>query len=166
MSCPSVPGREDGWYADYAGVNIVDELEAGLKLTSGCKDFRELRKAFDSVYNGYGMPYCMSYANEVVTKGVCIFKMADGNLKKAIISAVNLGRDTDCIAAIAAGLTGALGGTSTLPAEWIEQVDHATSVHRFTNNKRSLRENSDGLYFAFKKRLDRMRQYAEKMDIE
>ncbi len=161
-----VPGREDGWYAEYAGVNIVDELEAGLKLTADCRDFRDMREAFDPVYNGYGMPYCMSYANEVVTKGVCVFKLADGDLKKAIITAVNLGRDTDCIAAIAAGLTGALGGTSTLPPEWIEQVDYATSVHRYTNNKRTLRESADGLYNAFKKRLERMRRYIDLMDIE
>ena len=161
-----VPGRDDGWYADYAGVNIVDEIEAGLKLTAGCKDFRELRVAFDSVYNGVGMPYCMSYANEVVTKAVCIFKMTGGNLKDTIISAVNLGRDTDCIAAVAAGLAGALDGTSSLPPEWIAQVDHATSVHRFTNNKRTLREHADGLYDAYKSRLRKMRDFASQMDID
>lgn len=162
----TVPGRDDGWYADYAGMNIVDEIKQGLQLTAHCKDFREMREAFDPVYNGVGMPYCMSYANEVVTKAVCIFNMAKGDLKKAIITAVNLGRDTDCIAAVAAGLTGALGGTETLPREWIEQVDYATSVHRYTNCKRTLRENADGLYNAFKKRLKKMRDYAALMDIE
>lgn len=162
----SVPGRDDGWYADYAGVNIVDEIAAGLKLTAHCMDFRELRTAFDPIYNGIGMPYCMSYANEIVTKAVCVFKMAQGDLKKAIITAVNLGRDTDCVAAVAAGLTGALGGTASLPAEWIAQVDYATSIHRFTNNKRTLRENADGLYQAFKKRLQRMSAFAELMDVD
>ena len=108
----------------------------------------------------------MSYANEVVTKGVCVFKMANGDLKKAIITAVNLGRDTDCIAAVAAGLTGALGGATSLPDEWITQVDYATSVHRFTNNKRTLQENADGLYNAYKNRLQKMRGFVEHMDIE
>lgn len=162
----SVPGRDDGWYADYAGVNLVDEIKSGLKLTAHCKNFREMRTAFDPVYNGVGMPYSMSYANEVVTKGVCVFKMANGDLKKAIITAVNLGRDTDCIAAVAAGLTGALGGATSLPDEWITQVDYATSVHRFTNNKRTLQENADGLYNAYKNRLQKMRGFVEHMDIE
>ena len=161
-----VPGRDDGWYADYAGVNLVDEIKAGLKLTANCKDFREMREAFDSVYNGGGMPYNMSYANEVVTKGVCVFKMTGGNLKETIISAVNLGRDTDCVAAVASGLAGALDGTASLPLEWIKQVDYATTVHRFTNNKRTLCEHSDGLYDAFKNRLRKMREFAAEMDIE
>jgi ADP-ribosylglycohydrolase len=162
----NVPGREDGWYADYAGVNIVDELETGLRLTQHCRDFRELREAFDPVYNGVGMPYCMSYANEVVTKAVCAFKMTNGNLKDTIVAAVNLGRDTDCVAAVAAGLAGALDGSSSLPQEWLEQVDAATKVNRYTNSKRTLRENADGLYNAYKTRLGRLRDFATRMDIE
>lgn len=161
-----VEGRDDGWYADYAGRDIVEELKNALELTANCKDFRDMRTVFDSVYNGVGMPYAMAYANEIVTKGICIFKMADGDLKKAIIAASNMGRDTDCLAAVAAGLTGALGGASTLPKEWIEQTDYATSVHKYTNNKRTLRENSDGLYNAYKNRLRKMRSFVEIMDIE
>ncbi|MCL1859576.1 MAG: ADP-ribosylglycohydrolase family protein [Oscillospiraceae bacterium] len=157
-----VEGREN-WYADYAGINIIDEIEAGLRITEKCKDFKDLRKAFDSVYNGTGMPYCMSYANEVVTKAVCIFKLVNGNLKQAIIAGVNLGRDTDCVTAIAAGISGALTGTLSIPAKWIEQVDSATKVNPFTNTQRTMRENSDGLYNAFKNRLDKIKEYYDKM---
>jgi hypothetical protein len=39
-------------------------------------------------------------------------------------------------------------------------------VHRFTNNKRTLREHADGLYGAFKNRLNKSREYAAMMDIE
>lgn len=158
-----VEGRDDGWYADYAGLNLVDELKGALEYTKDCRDHKDLREAFQAHYNGIGMPYNVSYANEVVTKGVCIFKMTGGNLKKAIITAVNLGRDTDCVAAVAAGLSGALDGTASLPKEWIEQVDYATSIHRFTNNKRTLREHADGLYNAFKNRLHTMTAYADEM---
>ncbi|MCL2771820.1 MAG: ADP-ribosylglycohydrolase family protein [Oscillospiraceae bacterium] len=157
-----VDGREN-WYADYAGVNIADEIDAGLKLTAKCKDFRDLRKAFDSVYNGVGMPYCMSYANEVVTKAVCIFKLVNGDVKQAIISGVNLGRDTDCVTAIAAGLSGALTGADSVPAKWIEQVDSATKINPFTNTKRTMRENADGLYDAFKNRLEKMKEFYDIM---
>ena len=158
-----VEGRDDGWYADYAGLNLVDEIKGALEYTKNCRDFRELREEFAKHYNGIGMPYNVSYANEVVTKGVCIFKMTEGNLKESIITAVNMGRDTDCVAAVAAGLSGALDGTASLPKEWIEQVDYATSVHRFTNSKRTLRENADGLYNAFKNRLHKMTAYADEM---
>ncbi len=159
-----VEGRDDGWYAQYAGMNLVDELKEALEYTKDCKDFRDLREVFAQHYNGVGMPYNVSYANEVVTKGVCLFKMTGGNLKETIISAVNLGRDTDCIAAVAGGLAGALDGTASLPEEWIQQVDYATSIHRFTNNKRTMRECADGLYEAFKNRLRKMNDYADRME--
>lgn len=112
------------------------------------------------------MPYPFSYANEVVTKGICIFKMVNGNTKDAILAGVNMGRDTDCVAAVAAGIAGALGGTSSVPEEWIKQLDYATSIHPHTNSKRTLRENADGVYHAFKNRLKKEREYTERNDIE
>ena len=157
-----VDGRE-GWYANWAGVNIVEELEKGLELTAKCKGFKELRRALDNVYNGIGMPYSMAYANEIVTKAVCVFKLVNGDTKQAIIAGSNLGRDTDCLAAIAAGISGALTGTASLPQKWIDQVDAATKKNPFTNTQRTMRENSDGLYNAFKNRLDKMKEFYDKM---
>jgi ADP-ribosylglycohydrolase len=107
----------------------------------------------------------MAFANEIVTKGICVFRMCGGDVKKAIITCVNLGRDTDCSAAVAGGLCGALGGTAHVPQEWIRQVDEATALHRFTNNKRTLRESADGLYEAFKNKLHYYRQHLREMDI-
>lgn len=150
---------------DYCHPDIVlRELDRELKRTAGCKDFRELRKAFDSIYNGHGMPYALSYANEVVTKAVCIFRMVNGNTKDAMIAAVNMGRDTDCIAAIAAGISGALTGASSLPQEYIDQVDYATSVNKYTNSQRPLRETADGLYNAWLNRVNKLRRYVEMMN--
>ena len=149
-----------GWTMKDA---ILREIDRGLSLTASCKDFRDMRKAFDSVYNGTGMPYASSYANEVVTKGICIFHMVKGNPKDAIVAAVNMGRDTDCLAAVAGGIAGALSGGGAIPAEWIEQVDRATAMNRYTNSQRVLRQHSDGLYDAFQDRLARMKAYASEM---
>ena len=157
-----VEGRE-GWYASWAGVNIVEEIERGLKRTAKCKDFKELRKAFDSVYNGIGMAYSMAYANEIVTKSVCLFKLVNGDTKEAIIAGANFGRDTDCLTAVAAGISGALSGTASIPPKWIEQVDAATKKNPFTNTQRTMKENSDGLYNAFKNRLDKMKAFYDRM---
>ena len=147
----------------YCDKSVADEIDSRLKLTEKCKDFRELREAFDPVYNGRGIPYNMSFANEVVTKSVCIFRMVNGDVRQAIISGVNLGRDTDCITAIAAGISGALTGAGAVPEKWIAQVDAATKVNPYTNTKRTMRENADGLYEAFKNRLDAMKEYYDKM---
>jgi hypothetical protein len=138
---------------------VARELERGLKLAEGAADFRELRARFDKMYAGYGIPYAHSYANEVVTKAVCIFRMVGGDLKQAIVSGVNLGRDTDCATAVAAGISGALMGSAGLPSEWVEQVDRATKLNPYTNSQRTLAEHANGLYDAFRARMARMGDY-------
>ena len=143
---------------------ILREIDRGLKRTASCKDFREMRTVFDSMYSGAGMAYAEAYANEIVTKGICVFSMVKGNLKDAIIAAVNMGRDTDCLAAVAGGISGALSGGASLPEEWIKQLDYATTLNRFTNSQRTLRQSSDGLYDAFRARLNRMKSYATEME--
>ena len=83
--------------------------------------------------------------------------MAGGNLYDALIASVNLGRDTDCVAAIASGLAGALTGASSMPQHMIDQVDAATKENIYTNTQRTIRENADGLYDAYQARLQKMR---------
>ncbi len=142
---------------------VVRELERALKLTENCTDVRELRKAFDDVYGGFGIPYAAAYANEVVTKAICIFRMVKGNLRDAIVSGVNMGRDTDCMTAVSAGISGALTGTEKLPEAWIQQVDYATSVNPHTNSQRTIRQHSDALYHAFQARMNKLRNYTALM---
>ncbi len=148
---------------DICDVSVLLELDRALQLTEKCGDFRELRTVFDDMYGGYGIPYSQSYANEVVTKAVCIFRMVKGNLRDAIISGVNMGRDTDCITAVSAGISGALTGSQGLPEEWVKQVDHATSINPHTNSHRTIREQSDALYNAFQARLRKFDRYIERM---
>jgi len=151
---------------DNCDKRVLRELDAGLKIAAKCADFKELRKAFENVdrYNGRGMMYATSYANEVVTKGVCMFKLTNGNLKDALIGAVNMGRDTDCLTAVAGGIAGALSGAASLPPEWIKQVDYATSINPYTNSKKTIRESSDGIYEAFRAKLQRMKTYFTEME--
>jgi ADP-ribosylglycohydrolase len=146
------------------GPRVLPEIERALKATESCRDFRAMRREFDKLYSGAGIPYAQSYANEVVTKGVCIFRMVKGNLKDAIVAAVNTGRDTDCLAAVAGGISGSLTGGGSLPEEWIKQSDYATSLNVYTNSQRTLREHSDGLYAAYKARLAKMRTFVDEME--
>jgi ADP-ribosylglycohydrolase len=90
--------------------------------------------------------------------------MAQGNPKDAIIAAVNLGRDTDCLAAIAGGISGALSGASSIPEAWTRRVDFATTKMPVTNSRRTLREHADGLYEAYRTRLRGLRSFAETME--
>ncbi len=143
---------------------VVWEIDRGLRATRECEDFSDLRSVFDTIYTGRGVPYAFSYANEVVTKAVCIFRMVKGDTMDAMIAGVNMGRDTDCVTAVAAGISGALSGGGSIPDGLIKQVDRATSLNIYTNSQRTLRETSDGLYEAYKARLRRMKAYVEKME--
>jgi ADP-ribosylglycohydrolase len=149
--------------ASMPSVGVIRELDRGLKATAGCSDFRQMRQKFDTIYSGTGMPYAFSYANEVVTKAVCIFRMVRGNTWEAMKAGVNMGRDTDCLTAVAAGLAGALSGPSDIPVELTSQVDKATALNRYTNSQRTLRQTSDGLFMAFQARLKRMKTFVEEM---
>jgi len=146
-------------------VEIRSEIDKALKLTADCGDLHDMRKKFDIIYSGEGVPYAQSYANEIVTKAVCVFRMTKANTWEAIKAGVNMGRDTDCLTAVAAGISGALSGADFIPKDLIKQVDYATSVNPHTNSQRTLRETSDGLYNAFKSRLSRMKAYIQEMDV-
>jgi hypothetical protein len=148
----------------FRPAGIRGELDRALKLTAGCSDVRQMRQKFDSMYSGTGMVYAHSYANEIVTKAICVLRMTQGNTWEAMKAGINMGRDTDCLTAVAAGICGALSGADSIPPQIIRQADYATSVNPHTNSKRTLRETSDGLYDAFKARLARMRTYAGQMD--
>lgn len=143
---------------------IRGEIERGLKATADCGSFREMRRKFDTLYNGRGIPYAFSYANEIVTKAMCVFRMTRGNTWEAMKAGVNMGRDTDCLTAVASGISGALSGAGSVPKDLIQQTDHATSVNPHTNSQRTLRETSDGLYNAFKSRLAKMKAFVAEMD--
>ncbi|HZG86430.1 ADP-ribosylglycohydrolase family protein [Paenibacillus sp.] len=148
---------------DHCHEEVVSEIDRELKRTAGIQDFRELRSHFDNVYSGCGVPYCMSYANEVVTKAICLFRMTNGKLKETMISAVNMGRDTDCVTAVSAGIAGALSGSAGFPEEYVRQVDYATSLHTVSNSQRTIREHADGVYQAYVSRLRRMSKFASAM---
>ena len=82
-----------------------------------------------------GIPYAHSYANEIVTKAVCVFKMTGANTWEAMKAGVNMGRDTDCLTAVAAGISGALSGADSI-SKRIDQTsrlrDIGQSPHEFS----------------------------------
>ena len=145
---------------------VVPELDAALKGTKSIDDVRALRQYFDGTYSGHGIPYSFSFANEIITKAICIFKMTNGNVHDAVITGVNMGRDTDCVCAVSAGISGALTGSVSIPEAWVKQVDYATNLNMHTCSKRTLKENADGLYGAYQAYLKKLSNYVKTMDIE
>jgi len=139
------------------------ELKRGLEIAEKYDNVFDMRDDFYKIYNGSGIAYAQSWANEVVAKAFALFKVTKGNATDAIIGAVNFGRDTDCLAAVASGLAGALSGVQTVRQEWIGQVDEATKQNKYTNSQRTLKDTSDGLYQAVLERVEKAINWANKL---
>lgn len=120
---------------DAGGPPLLGEIRRALAVADGATDPVAMRETFDAYYSGHGIVYALSHANEIVSKGLAVFRATGGNPREAVITAVNFGRDTDCLAAVAGGLAGALSGTDELPDAWLAQLDAATEVNPYTNLK-------------------------------
>ena len=93
--------------------------------------------------------------------------MGGGNMMKTLMAtAYELLLDTVFNIMAIAVIAGALSGSESIPADWISQLDYATSINPHTNSKRTLKENADGVYHAFKKMLKRQQAYIQQMDID
>jgi ADP-ribosylglycohydrolase len=126
-----------------AGLSFVPdpirrEVERALEIADGADDPIAMRAEFDKHYSGTGIVYCMSHGNEIVAKAMAVVKATGANPRECIITAVNFGRDTDCLAAVSGGIAGALSGTADIPAEWTEQLDAATQANPHTCLKLSI----------------------------
>jgi ADP-ribosylglycohydrolase len=143
---------------------ISREVDRALELGQKYDDPAEMRAEFYRLYYGGGyFNYGMSQANEIVSKGLAIVALCKGDPKEAILTAVNFGRDTDCLAAVAGGLCGALSGIRAIPEEWVHQVNDATAQDPYTNNHRTIEETADGLLGAFLARQKRLAAYVTLM---
>jgi ADP-ribosylglycohydrolase len=123
---------------DAGGPALLGEIRRALEVTEHAKDPLAMRERFDTFYSGHGTTYAVSHANEIVSKALAIFRAVKGGPREAIVTAVNFGRDTDCLAAVAGGLAGAMSGLADLQPEWLAQLDAATEVNPYTNLKLSL----------------------------
>lgn len=63
-------------------------------------------------------------APEALALALGLFAAARGEVREAVVASVNIGRDSDTIAAMNGALAGALRGHEALPAEWREPVRH------------------------------------------
>lgn len=72
--------------------------------------------------------YWADLAPEAVSLAFVAFLGGEGDFSKTVLNAVNLGRDADTIAAMAAGIVGAMSGISGIPAEWLPAVGEAPGV--------------------------------------
>lgn len=60
--------------------------------------------------------------------------MTTSNYRDCVLKAVNLGKDTDTVAAIAGGLAGLYYGYEDIPKEWIEKIVRRDYIEKLCEN--------------------------------
>lgn len=158
----------------YASPQIEEELRYVLSITDKYEDpmnrdlWQELTDVYmdpDSKYNAFKRieKYPNSSVYENVGYALALFKVTRGNVEQSVIIATNRGYDTDCTAASAGALCGALTGTSTIPGSWIEILDAGTASNPYTNAHFTNKATADGLYRALQNKVLRMEQEAQSL---
>jgi ADP-ribosylglycohydrolase len=162
----------------YGTPEMRAEIEHGLAIAEKYTDpmDRRFREELNAMYADPTSPYCAnkrmtkyigSSIYENVTCAFAIFKLTKGNVKQAVIIATNRGRDTDCTAASAGAMAGAFTGTTTIPKEWIDQLEIGQKNTPYTNCYMTNKATAQALYRAFQNKLKRMTEelkVAEKQD--
>ncbi|MGI6368740.1 MAG: ADP-ribosylglycohydrolase family protein [Anaerolineae bacterium] len=143
----------------YGGYDRVErEVDQALEIAARHGDPIAMWDDLSAYYNGGNyIVYGVAQANEVVAKGLAIFAATGGDLRSTMIAAVNYGRDTDCLAAVACGLSGALSGVGDLDPQWIAQVNAATKADPYTNSQLDIDETTEGLFTAVQNRIARQK---------
>ncbi|MEO3820300.1 ADP-ribosylglycohydrolase family protein [Plantactinospora sp. B24E8] len=114
-------------------------IAAVVRQAEGYADWRDaippLRAAmapYDTVGEEYRSPGLGArrpsrlHAIEELPVALGMLVVARGDLRKAVLGAVNYGRDADSTATMAGAIAGALGGAAAVPTEWSEVVAEAS----------------------------------------
>lgn len=138
----------------YCGEAVRVEIDACMKVALKYNNALEMRDEMNARYAG--LPG--DFGEELLAKGLSIFYVTAGDVRQTIIGGVNFGRDTDCVTAIATGFSGAMSGTSTIPADWIDLVDKAEKEAEHTVSHLSSKETAEGIYAAVLNEMAKSRQ--------
>ena len=151
-----------------ATIDSVIETAASILGPTPRKEFldvQEIARTSNGDPEYYGKRLQEKYENRQVSNAVEILSaaygilyMADADPRKAIIYAVNSGRDTDCRAHTAGSLAGALKGIDAVPADWVKTMDDAMKANEHTTSNRTSLETAEGLYKAAINTMNRMKQ--------
>ena len=102
-------------------------IDRAVAIASDCPDvWNALTPLYEQVVvKSY---FWSDIAPEAVALAFGIVVASRGNFRDAVLGGVNVGRDTDTIAAIAGAITGAQEGIDAVPTAWIRRVSVSRGV--------------------------------------
>jgi len=104
---------KDSWTAS----SIIRGLQIGYNATDVWNVLETLHKTLVCSYY-----FWTDIAPEAVGLAFGLITAAKGKFEDAVLGAVNIGRDTDTIAAITGAICGALHGIQIVPEKWINRI--------------------------------------------
>ncbi len=102
-------------------------IAEGIKIGKSSPD---IWSALEPLHSALACSYYFwsDLAPEAVGLAFGIIIAARGQFEDAVLGAVNVGRDTDTIAAIAGAICGAMSGASTIPERWKARVSTSRGI--------------------------------------
>lgn len=96
-------------------------VERAVKIGNECGDvWSAIKPLHDAIVCSYY--FWTDLAPEAVGLAFGLITAAKGNYTDAVLGSVNIGRDTDTIAAITGGICGAMHGVCVIPDQWIKRI--------------------------------------------
>ncbi len=102
---------------------LEKRIELAVQLVRQAPTFEQ---ALESLYDFVGAGLDPA---ESVASAIGVVAAASGDPTKAILGGVNIGGDTDTIAAMAGGICGAWHGIDALDAGWVQQVEQVNRLN-------------------------------------
>lgn len=136
---------------------IIDEV---LEIAEKYPDVREIREPIRKHF----MPtYPYADAVETAAEAIALFWITKGDVREGLISATNLGRDTDCIAGMLGSICGAFKSVDGVPQNWVDRVQEAIDANHVTMQKMSMRETAEHLTEAVLNHLATLKEQAQQI---
>lgn len=102
---------------------IKEALEKAERYFSDCAEFTPYERIFKSDFAELPREEIKSSGYVVDTLEAALWcLLTTDNYRDCVLKAVNLGDDTDTVAAVAGGLAGALYGDGAIPKEWLDTL--------------------------------------------
>ncbi len=117
-----------------AGLDVIPKdswtfasITRGVKIGFDSPDvWSSLRPLHSSIACSYYI--WTDVAPEAIGLAFGLIAAARGKFEDAVLGAVNIGRDTDTIAAIAGAICGASGGKQVIPERWIKRISVSRGI--------------------------------------
>ena len=112
-----------------------ESLIAGIKFAAEDLDylpeFEHYRRIFDPNFEKIAIDDIKSTGYVVDTLEAALWcVLTTNNYRDCVLKAVNLGDDTDTVAAVAGGLAGALYGYDAIPKEWLDTLKRRDYIEK------------------------------------